>query len=306
MEKQGLITGTASLSEIYPSREKQEKNLEAAKTFFSPERIAALKTELETACAKHGFAKSAFHPFINDLEKIWTPTPPLSPKVFKPTVIYPLIKSKLILPKSHKNNPDQQVMVLTTTRITARDRIPEITAQIKTALPGTLMIDKPYFIQKITGLVAGEFRQFFLWAALSMIMVLFLFVRRLKRVIVTITPVCLSAVITAGLLGLFNIPLNLISIVFIIFVFGVGVDFSIFLVHHELTTPQDKDQVTPGAVIICAMTTIGAFACLCFARHNALFSIGAAGLTGMLVSLFLALVIIPFLCSWIKEEETTP
>ncbi|MBU2629632.1 MAG: hypothetical protein KKE61_13525, partial [Proteobacteria bacterium] len=43
----------------------------------------------------------------------------------------------------------------------------------------------------------------------------------------------------------------------------------------------------------CAMTTTGAFACLALANHAALFSIGVAGLTGMITSLILALMLIP-------------
>jgi len=128
-----------------------------------------------------------------------------------------------------------------------------------------------------------------------MIVVLALFFRNLKIVLITVSPVFLSAFITAGILGLADIPINLISMIFIIFVFGVGVDFSIFLMNHELRKTDNESNVTAGAVIICAMTTIGAFACLALAKHAALFSIGVAGLTGMITSLILALMLIPSL-----------
>lgn len=327
METEDLITGTASLGDIFPSRAEGEQRFQAVKSFFTPQRIAALTTSLEQAGLRHGFALDAFAPFIQDLENFAVETSPplISLEDFRPTVIYPLIKAKLIGLKSVNSNqgnlnqegPSQDLThgkeqgggaaVLTTARIRDRSLIPEISARIKSALPGTLIVDKPYFVERITSLVAGEFKHFFLWAAFSMILVLFLFQRRLKLVLVTITPVCLSSIVTAGLLGLFGISMNLISIVFIIFVFGVGVDFSIFMVHHELNTPRSGRQITPGAVILCAMTTIAAFISLCFARHNALFSIGAAGTTGMVVTLFFALVLIPFLCEhFLFEKEIKP
>jgi hypothetical protein len=55
------------------------------------------------------------------------------------------------------------------------------------------------------------------------------------------------------------------------------------------------------------MTTIAAFISLCFARHNAPFSIGAAGTTGMAVTLFFTMVMIPFLCEhWLWDEGIKP
>ena len=95
--------------------------------------------------------------------------------------------------------------------------------------------------------------------------------------------------------------------IFIIFVFGVGVDFSIFLTNHELRKNDNESSTTAGAVIICAMTTIGAFASLALAKHAALFSIGIAGLTGMITSLILALMLIPSLMEkFVNPDDKRP
>lgn len=290
MKTENLVTGIASLSDILPSRVTQEARYDALKALFSGPRRHLLKNDLTRAGLENGFSGDAFMPFINDLESVVNArhVPGFSIDDLESTVIFPLVESKLI-------QKEDKVMVLTTVKIKDKQRIPEISATIKTMFPGTLVIDKPYLIGKITGLVAGEFKQFLIWAAFSMVTVLILFQRRIRVVAATVIPVFLSAVITAGLLGLADISINLISLIVVIFVFGVGVDFSIFLVHHGIAGTQDGPQVTPGAVIICAMTTIGGFASLCFARHKALFSIGAAGLTGMSISLLMALIIIPFL-----------
>ncbi len=296
MEKEGIIANTASLARILPSRTSQTQRRDRARALFTPERIRDLSHRLEAAGKRNGLAPGAFAPFIRNLDTLsqTRDLPPLVPEDFKSTVIWPLIQSKLII------KPDQ-VMMLTSARVTDKAMIPAVAAEIKKQLPGTLVIDKPWFIQKITALVAGEFKSFMIWAALAMVGVLALFQRRAKVVAATLIPVCLSAVITAGLLGLAGISVNLISIIFIIFVFGVGVDYAIFLVHHEMTAKKDERGITPCAVILCAMTTIGAFASLCFAQHKALFSIGVAGLTGMTVSLVLAMVIIPPLVKhWIQ------
>jgi len=301
MEKKKQLNSLASLSTILPSSGEQENRLTEIKKVFSQQRITTLKDDLGQACLKNGFSRTAFTPFFDELTKISKGEFPalVTLEDFKSTVVSPLIKSRLI------ETPDKS-MVLTMAIVSDKTLLPTISARVKSAIPGTLVIDKPCLIKKITAMVAGEFKQFLAWAALTMILVLSLCQRRLKVVLTTIIPVALSAIITAGLMGLTGIPVNLISIVFVIFVFGVGVDFSIFLVHHGMSADRDGQQITPGAVFICAMTTIGAFASLCFARHKALVSIGAAGLTGMTVSLFTALVIIPFLTEhWIMNSKET-
>ena len=93
-------------------------------------------------------------------------------------------------------------MVLTMAIVSDKTLLPTISARVKSAIPGTLVIDKPCLIKKITAMVAGEFKQFLAWAALTMILVLSLCQRRLKVVLTTIIPVALSAIITAGLMGL--------------------------------------------------------------------------------------------------------
>ncbi|WP_321491754.1 MMPL family transporter [uncultured Desulfobacter sp.] len=299
MEKQGQITDIASLSAILPSKAQQEKRLEGLQALFSAQRVNALKTDLEQACLANGFTPNAFSPFTDELENITRGTgpAPVASDDFKQTVIYPLIKSKLI-------TTSRGTLVLTNAMIPDKTLIPSVTRTIKDQLPGTLVINKPYVIEKISGRVADEFKNFLIWAALSIFVVLCVCQHNIKMVITTLTPVLLSAVVTAGLLGIFGISVNLISIVFIIFVFGVGVDFSIFMVHNGLSHSEESRHITPGAVLICAMTTIGGFASLSVARHKALFSIGVAGLTGMTVSLFMALAIIPFLTEhWILKNS---
>ncbi len=293
METRGDVDQIASLSDIFPSLAQRKIQYGNFQEHFPDQQIDALEKELTQAALAQGFAPHAFGPFFAGLRAEKTP---FSRRDFTPTVLDKLIKTKLIFQTG-------SVLALTTINIKDKSKIPSIIAQVKSKIPQAKFLDKRHFVGKIAQLVAREFKQLFLFAAGAMVLTLFICLRRIKLVLITITPVFLSAVMTAGIMGLLGIPVNLISILFIIFVFGVGVDFSIFLVHHELNKTENDRQITAGAVIICAMTTIGAFTCLAFAQHNALFSIGVAGLTGMLGSLVLALVLIPLLTEkWADQK----
>jgi len=297
IRKNQMIDQVASLSDILPSHKKRNENFINFKTFMTEERIKSIELMFRDASILTGFKKDTFNFFLNSLKQDQTS---FSIKDFDNTALKKLIDSKVIF----KGN---DVLILTTLNIKDKSKIPEIIEIIKSEIDGSIFLDKRYFIEKMTSHVAKEFKRLFFFAAASMIVVLTLFFRNLKIVLITISPVFLSAFISAGLLGLADIPINLISMIFIIFVFGVGVDFSIFLTNHELRKTDNESNITAGAVIICAMTTIGAFACLALAKHAALFSIGVAGLTGMITSLILALILIPSLMEkFVNQNDKRP
>lgn len=294
MQTEEMIDQVASLSDILPSHQKRAANHKNFKTFMTQDRIKDLEQMFKTAALATGFIPETFAPFVNSLKQDKSV---FSIKDFDNTALEKLIESKVVF-------QDDEVLILTTLNIPDKSLTPEVMGRIKSKITGAVFLDRKYFIENITAQVSGEFKRLFLFAAISMIGVLFLFFRNLKIVLITVCPVFLSAFITAGILGLANIPINLISMIFIIFVFGVGVDFSIFMMNHELSKTNNKGNTTAGAVIICALTTITAFACLALAKHAALFSIGIAGLTGMITSLILALMLIPSLAEkFIRPDD---
>ena len=297
MQKKGMIDQIASLSDILPSNEKRNSNYINFKTFMTETRIKNIEQMFRNASIIAGFKENTFNSFFDSLKQDRTF---FSIKDFGNTALEKLIDSKVV----SKGN---DVLILTTLNIKDKSLTPEIIQKIKSEIGGSMFLDKKYFIEQMTSHVSGEFKRLCFFAAVSMILVLFLFFRNLKIVLIIVCPVFLSAFITAGILGLTDIPINLISMIFIIFVFGVGVDFSIFLMNHELRKTDNKNNVTAAAVIICAMTTTGAFACLALAKHAALFSIGVAGLTGMITSLILALMLIPSLAQrFVNENDKEP
>jgi len=288
MEKKGKLEKITSLSPVLPSQKTQQQNIENWNLLMNPERTEQIIQTVQEASLTLGFSKNAFLPFYDSLKSNKSP---VSMEEYQATSLSRLISGKVI----HKND---QFLVLTSLSILDRDHILEIMDEIRNSIPGARLLDRKSFARITTELIANQFKLLLLCAAAGMILSLYIFMRNVKIVFITVLPVFLSVIITAGILGLLEIPVNLLSMLFVIFVFGVGVDFSIFLVTNELQASNHKSHdrsVTSGAVMICALTTTGGFISLAFAGHKALNSIGATGLTGMITSLILALVLIPVL-----------
>lgn len=294
LKAQGHLDRIASLSRILPSSEQRRVNRLRLREAFEPGMIERVKNDFDSAALKAGFKPGTFQA----VEELFASSPDtLSPSAFNGTVLEKMIKAQVI-------RKDHQIMILTRFEVTDKAKIPQVLDALKTTVPDVLFLDRPYFIEKITRLVAREFKLLFLSAAAAMVFVVAIFFRNMKVAAVIVTPVLVAAFITAGLLGLLKIPVNLISMIFVVFVFGVGVDFSIFLANHELQGHDKRSNTAAGAVVLCALTTMGAFLCLVFAKHAALHSIGVAGLTGMVCSLLLALILIPSLMEkFVANEE---
>ena len=95
------------------------------------------------------------------------------------------------------------------------------------------------------------------------------------------------------------------NFIFVIFVIGVGGDYSLFMVLAELEPLrgyQERTASTGGAVTLCALTTLFGVGVLVLARHPALFSIGLTALLGISFSLLATLFLVPPCMNWIGRR----
>ena len=79
-----------------------------------------------------------------------------------------------------------------------------------------------------------------------------------------------------------------------IFIFGLTVDYSIFL-QHAMSNESHGSDVTATAVVVSSLTTILGFGALLFARHPSLSSIGITTVVGIVCGLMASLLIVPVL-----------
>jgi 1-acyl-sn-glycerol-3-phosphate acyltransferase len=94
--------------------------------------------------------------------------------------------------------------------------------------------------------------------------------------------------------------------VFVIFIIGIGEDYSVFLATSKLDEWRGRPQrigATSASVLISALTTIFGFAVLVFARHPVLFSMGTTVLVGMVFSFAATMVLTPFFMDLLLFKE---
>ena len=112
-------------------------------------------------------------------------------------------------------------------------------------------------------------------ALVSITIILFVALRRVSDVLVTLVPLLLAGVVTLELTVLVGLPLNFANIIALPLLLGVGVAFKIYyvLAWRSGETSLLASPLT-RAVMFSAMTTATAFGSLWFSNHPGTSSMG--------------------------------
>ena len=143
--------------------------------------------------------------------------------------------------------------------------------------------------------VMESFRQAATLAASFIFVVLVLTFRRFSTALLVFVPLILVTVYTLAVAKMLGVTLNMANVLVIPLIFGLGVDACIHVVHRYHLSESLRQLLyssTTKAVLISALTTIGAFVSISFSPHYGAASIGillAIALSLMLVIIFVVL-----------------
>ena len=123
--------------------------------------------------------------------------------------------------------------------------------------------------------VVGAFLQAGSWALISIAMLLWITLRRITDVLLTLIPLLLAGVVTLEICVLIGLPLNFANIIALPVLLGIGVAFKIYYIMawRAGQTGLLQSSLT-RAVFFSAMTTATAFGSLWFSSHPGMSSMG--------------------------------
>lgn len=108
-------------------------------------------------------------------------------------------------------------------------------------------------------------------------------------------PIVLSWLIVLGAMDIFGMQFNLINIIISTFIFGIGVDYSIFVMNGLIGQPENNHLLAyhKTAILFSAFVLVVTVGSMLFAQHPAIRSVGLATLTGLLSAVVLSYVLQP-------------
>ncbi|PRD48907.1 1-acyl-sn-glycerol-3-phosphate acyltransferase [Sphingobacterium haloxyli] len=174
----------------------------------------------------------------------------------------------------------------------------EAFVQTMDANQDVFIIDRQQLNETFLGQLRDDFGSLVSYSFFAVLFILWVFFRRLELVLLSAIPIGLTGLVTAGLMGLFGLELNIFSAIVCTLVFGHGVDFSIFMtaaLQKQYSTGKDTLQTYRTSILLAVLTTVLAIGALVFAKHPALLSIASVSLIGVFAAVIITFVFYPIL-----------
>ncbi|WP_223032200.1 1-acyl-sn-glycerol-3-phosphate acyltransferase [Hanstruepera marina] len=162
--------------------------------------------------------------------------------------------------------------------------------------PQTLAIDRKQMNETFLGGLKTDFNRLVTYSLIVVLILLLLFYRSVSLTLVTSLPIALTWLVTIGLMGILQVQFNIFNIIISTFIFGLGIDYSIFITNgllHELKTGERVLPTHKTSIVLSVITTILGVGVLIFAKHPALYSISLVSIIGILSAVCLSFIIQP-------------
>jgi hypothetical protein len=161
----------------------------------------------------------------------------------------------------------------------------------------------PVSILKSGDTIVSAFIQAGIWALLSISVLLYLALRRIGDVLLTLVPLLVAGAVTLEICVLIGLPLNFANIVALPLLLGVGVAFKIYYVTAWRAGHTNLLQsALTRAIFFSALTTATAFGSLWLSSHPGTASMGKLLALSLLTTLAAVLLFQPALMGKPREK----
>jgi len=282
---EGLILDFSSPADLLLSRQAQQQKTDRWNRFWTPEKKTLVRETLASEGQKAGLSADAYHSFFELLNRNFSP------------VDYRVFLDFEALSMQDFISEKEGLYSVTTLVKTDENRREEVLQRFKNE-PSMLVIDRQQLNETFLGNLKNDFNRLVNLSFIAVLLILFVFFRRVELVLISAIPIGLTGLVTAGFMGLLGIDLNIFSTIVCTLVFGHGVDFSIFMtsaLQKEYTNGKDEMPLYRTSVLLAVLTTILAIGALIFAEHPALKSVSAVSLVGVFTAVLITFVFYPLL-----------
>jgi len=196
-----------------------------------------------------------------------------------------------------EQSSDGSWMVFTMARMEDKDvrKVNDCVSSIE----GTVVIDPYYYTEDMLKIIHSDFNIVLWISSLFVLLVLLLSFRRILITLIAFMPMFLSWFVVQGIMALFGIDFNLFNIIISSFIFGVGVDYSIFVMDGLLEKERGGGEVLllhhKAAILFSAFVLLTVIVSMLFTSHPCIYSIGTVTIIGMTSTLLITYTLEPLL-----------
>lgn len=286
-KEQGLIKAYATAEQFLISPEEQQKRLERWNNYWEdPAKRSSIRTGIEEAARTYRFREGTFDAFHQWLAH--------------PFQLYDYrnetdsISNTLL--NEWQTTADSITMLITQVRISETNK-EEVYQQFKHNT-NIVVFDRSYFTNQWVGAINNDFYLILYISSFLIFLALLISYGRIELTLISFLPMLISWIIILGLMGILGIEFNIVNIILSTFIFGIGDDFSIFIMdglQNKYKTGKSILNSHKTAIFFSAFTAVVGMGTLVFAQHPALQSISLISILGMVTVVLVAYTIQPII-----------
>lgn len=300
LQQLGLVKDYTRTNRIFIPLDKQQERIDAWKRYWTTERLATVRKLIAETAPMAGLNAEAFATFFDVATADYEPAPlyeaDLIPEGYQSTLMEQSYGGDYLCFTSVRCKNDS-------VRSDESDYI-RICDAVATE-PGLLVLDTYYYT---TGTLIQMSEDFDVLQWLSMVFVLLVllvsFRFNIGNTLLGFAPILLSWMIVLGAMAIFGMRFNLINIIISTFIFGIGVDYSIFVMNGLTGGDQRLLSYHKTAIFFSAVTLIVTVSSMLLAGHPAIRSVGFSTLVGLLSAVILSYVLQPAVYRWLNRHKS--
>ena len=271
---------------LFLTEEEQEARIGAWKSYWTPEKREEAVQAIRKAAVKQQLDPAIFEPFQSLLDADYAPG-----NLYEAGIVPDGLLSNFI------EYSGGRYLVFSPLQMdpARRDDVDKVIA----AVPHALVVDPIFYSGGLVESTHRDFNAALLLSSLFVLAVLLISFRNLWISLLAFLPMGLSWYVVQGWMALLGLEFNLINIVLSTFVFGIGVDYSIFVMQGLLAGARGQNAALleqhKTAIFFSAFVLFVVMLSLLAAVHPAIRSIGLCSIIGMGTTILISYSLQPLL-----------
>ncbi len=293
LKEQGIVKKYSGVSSLIISDSLQMQRIATWKNYWTPQKKEQLFATLEREGAAAGFKTSAFDNFKALLNNNFQPVGAIRMESIRKNFLDDYITVQ-----------PGKATVVTLVKVAAESKQNIYNAFENNA--EVTVVDKQYLTSRFVEIINKDFTSIALMSSILVFLVLLLTYGRIELTLVSFIPMLISWIWILGIMGLFDIRFNIINIIVSALIFGLGDDYSLFIMDgllKEYKTGRKNLSSYKSSIFLSAITTIAGLGVLIFAQHPALRSIALISIIGIVSVVLMSQILIPFLFALLIKDR---
>jgi 1-acyl-sn-glycerol-3-phosphate acyltransferase len=294
LKQHGVVAKYSTVSLFIISDSLQRQRILRWNDYWTAQKKQVLIKTVKAEGEKLKFAKTAFTNFDSLLNRTYTPVPPAVMNLFRTLFFDDYITEKVGL---------TTVVTLASVGANQSDSL----YKRLESTPHVQALDKRVLTNLFVSYVHADFTFIVAFTSALVFFVLLLSYGRLELTLITFIPMLVTWIWILGLMALLGIEFNIVNVMVSTFIFGLGDDYSIFIMdglQQEYAMGRQTMQSIKDSILLSAVTTISGLGVLIFAQHPALKSIAAISIIGIVCVFVMSQTLEPFLFRKLISDRT--